>query len=70
MNRFEAAEKVNELLGGDLTQEFDAQDERAGTNGNMHFLVSNSKNNAVQVEMSYNQNEDETTYRINEEWAR
>lgn len=71
MKRIQTIAKVNELLKEDVTAQFDEQEERTAVNGNMHFLVSNSKGLAVQVEMDYDEDEDVVSYRINEtEWAK
>ena len=71
MNKEQAIEKVNELLSEDVTQEFEEQEEHTANTGKNDFLVSNSKNLTVQVEMDYDEENDEVIYSINEiEWAK
>lgn len=70
MTKEQAIVKVNEILGEDLTEQFIEQEDHTANTAKMDFLVSNSNNTAVQVEMEYDADADEISYSINKEWAR
>lgn len=70
MNKVDVIEKISEILGEDISAQFEEQEEIAGISGNSQFLVNNSKGLAVQVEMDFDEENDVLTYSINVEWAK